>query len=507
MKCVILGDIGWQYLYHLGDEAMTEAAIDLLVERGVEQITLVAAQPAVAEEFYGHPAVKRFGFSSKWSREKLERELDSVSLRLLDDESPLHQAVRAADAVLIAGGGNMNSEHAYHLYERVALKRLAEQHGKPLFVTSQTIGPMLRPRDRELAAEIIDYATCFGAREETSYQLALELGGVPGRVVRTMDDAMMLKARDEDRRHVGHMGLSERYIVASFTSHRGTSGLSEEEYIEKIANTLDALAVRFDADVALVPHTGSLDLSVRKGDQLSNAEVAAASSSRRLKPLEMQTARQAVALTEGAILSVSTRYHPTVFGPAGRTPTASISTSYYSSVRMRGSMSNVGLKGFVVPATSWQLAEPAFAEIVDRADDYRRHIEAVSTQRNAEQSTWWDAIVASARGAAWEGGTDLREVSNFEPAGAWAEEVEHVTGVFDLFGREKVWSKWFAEDRAVAQERVAVLEERVTSLEASLERSRAASRQLEARAVAAENRRVVRLVDRLGRLALPFTRK
>lgn len=118
MKIVILGDIGWQFLYHLGDEAMTEAAIDMLKQRGVEDITLIAGKPAVAEAFYGLPAVKRAGFSSKWSRERLESHLEHVG-RILEhgtfESDTVYAAARDADAVIIAGGGNMNSDHFFHL--------------------------------------------------------------------------------------------------------------------------------------------------------------------------------------------------------------------------------------------------------------------------------------------------------------------------------------------------------------------------------------------------------
>lgn len=40
MDVVVGGDIGWRYLYHLSDEAMTEATIDVLPERGIDDMTL-----------------------------------------------------------------------------------------------------------------------------------------------------------------------------------------------------------------------------------------------------------------------------------------------------------------------------------------------------------------------------------------------------------------------------------------------------------------------------------
>ncbi|MCW4458199.1 polysaccharide pyruvyl transferase family protein [Microbacterium sp. MPKO10] len=500
MNCVVLGDIGWQYLYHLGDEAMTEAAIDLLQERGAEQVTLVAAQPHVAEKFYNRPAVARFGFSSKWSREKLERELDRVTGEMASGDSDLHKAVRKADAVIIAGGGNMNSEHAYHLYERLAFKRLAEAHSKPLFVSSQTIGPMLRPRDKELVAEIIDYAECFGAREPVSYQLAIDLGGTPGRVVQTMDDAMMLRALPADEKYVSDLGLSPKFIVGSFTSHQGDTGLTEEEYIASVTRTLDELAAKLDADVALAPHNGSLDTSARKGDQLLNDAIAEASTTGRLKSLEMPTARQVVALTERAILSISTRYHPTVFAPAAAVPTGSISLSYYSSVRMRGSMGNVGLKRYVVPATSWHVASEAFVEMAERREAYETHIGPIAESRHAYQSGWWDAIADAIKTRTWPMVENMQAVPELEPAGDWSVEVEHVTPVFDRFGQEKVWSKWFFQDRRAAWEERDRLAKQSSTLTTTV-------KDLEKKLEAAVSRKAVRAADKLGTVARRITRR
>lgn len=327
---------------------------------------------------------------------------------------------------------------------------------------------MLRPRDKELVREIIDYAQCFGTREPVSHELALSLGGEPGRVVHTMDDAMLLRADDDAREWVSTLNLPQRYVVASFAGHSGTSGIPVNEYFTKAAKLLDRLALRLDADIALAPHAGSLDSSQRGIDQLGNDAILAASTSGRLHALDMLTVRQDVALTEGAILSLSTRYHPTVFGPRAATPTASISISYYSSARMRGAMGNVGLRDFVVPSTAWDLAEDASVELVERTDEYRQALAPVIAQREAEQAAWWDAIVRTANGDSWIPVPDLAPVASFSARGAWSAEVEHVTGVFDLFGREKIWSKWFWQDAKELRKQLKDQTERLSSLQAEL---------------------------------------
>ncbi|WP_297084240.1 hypothetical protein, partial [uncultured Demequina sp.] len=79
MKVVVIGDIGWHDLYHLGDEAMTEAAVDMLRRRGIADVTLVAGEPEAAERFYGLPAVPRLGFRASWSRERNDAHLAAIT--------------------------------------------------------------------------------------------------------------------------------------------------------------------------------------------------------------------------------------------------------------------------------------------------------------------------------------------------------------------------------------------------------------------------------------------
>lgn len=514
MKCVVVGDIGWEHLYHLGDEAMTEAALSLLEARGVDEITLVAGQPEVSESFYNRPAVKRFAFGSKWDRNRLEAKLAKVTRQFDSAESPLHEAVRDADAVVIAGGGNMNSDHVHLLYERVAIARLARHTSTPLFVTSQTVGPMLRKRDQELVSEIIEIAECFGARELTTYRLALELGGDPERVIHTMDDAMMLKAHEEDFQWVDQLDLSERFVAASFTSHPGSTGLGAEEYRAQLAETLDELARRLDADVALAPHAGSLVQGHTKRDQILNEEVVAETKSGRVKALPMLTARQDVALISRSILSLSTRYHPTVFGPGLGTPTASISLSYYSSIRMRGSLRNVGMEHYVVPATSWTEIIPACEELIERTPDVRDHLSVVSEQRFGEQSAWWDAIVEAMSSRKWNRPSSLTDAKQFVATGSWSERVEAATPVFDLFGQEKIWTKWKHQDFVYERDRASSLDEQLDEERSKTKdltsRLRAADKQAREsndRAQAAESRKAVRAADALGRALGKFSKR
>lgn len=476
MKAVVLGDIGWRTLYHLGDEAMTEVAIEMLRERGVDEVVVLAGEPSVANKFYGVPAVKRIGFLGKWGRSRDEAELARVTSLLATadtaDETATFEAIRTADLVVIAGGGNMNSDHYHHLYERLAFTRIAKHYRVPLFVSSQTIGPMLRPVDQAMVAEIIEYATCFGTREGTSYAIARDLAADKAKIVQTYDDASLLQPNEASYERLKSLRSSKNpYAVASFTAHQGTTGMSGDEYEARVAALLDEIVDRFDLDVVLAPHAGSLDTSAETHDQVSNSRISEASRTGRVTALPMLTAREVVALTAQADLSISTRYHPAIFAPQTGTPTLAISLSYYSSIRMRGALSNVGLQRFVIPYTEWALVIEALDETLNNPEPLKKHLAAIPKCTRDYQNRWWDAIFDASSGDNWSSPGNLPTAHEHTPAEPWSERVEIVTPIFDMLGREKVYSKWFSQDRNSATRRAKELQTRVDEISSSVSKA------------------------------------
>ncbi|MFK4729843.1 polysaccharide pyruvyl transferase family protein [Agromyces mediolanus] len=510
MRAVVLGDIGRAQNYHLGDEAMTEAAIAQLTARGVDQLTLAAVEPETARSFYGVPAVSQTGFAWDWPRERLEAGLARLTAELEAGTAAgaLVEAVRSADFVLIAGGGNLTSEYPSHVFERVAFARIARFVGTPLLVTSQTVGPMLRERDRELVREIVDDAVVFGAREAASFELVRGLAADEERVLRTFDDGILLESDEASRDDLADLELGDRIVVASFAADRGTTAWSRADYIERVAVLLDELAVEFDAQVVLAPHTGSFDPANVRKDHAIGLEIAAAASDA-VRALPTITAREYLALLERAMLSVSTRYHPTVFAPQLGIPTVGISMSYYSSVRMRGALGALGLNRFVVPAEKWDLVAHACREAV--AGDAALLEHAAAARR--AQSAWWDALVAAAQTGTWRSGRSFMPATppEFVPEGAWSTEVETVTPLFEQLMRERVLAGWRMDDAATALRRAEERADEQLALRSSLERRiealASARAKLEAELDTARGRRAVRLADAVGDVARRIRRR
>lgn len=493
MNVVVIGDIGWHLFYHLGDEAMTEAAIDMLRSRGIDDITLVAGEPEVAQSFYGLPAVRRVRFKAHWSRARNEWRLADVARVLAEkdwDDHPIYPAIRDADAVLIAGGGNMNSRDYHLLFERVAVKRIAQHFSTPLYVTSQTVGPTLSAADTALVAEIADYAEAFGCRESTTAALMREHAAQPERIFLTLDDATALTADKSSRSSVDALVTDKPFVVASFTQHHGSIWPDRKTYYGDLAAACTEIADHNDVQVLLVPHAGTFADAELVRDQKSNARIAATAQSPRITPIRMLSARENIALIERSALSLSTRYHPTVFGPAAGVPTIGIAPSYYSSVRMRGSMRNVGLERFVLPVTSMHLLGAAAAEAIAKDPALTTALSASRDHARSFQHAWWDALCEAMRGGRGVRFSLPLDPPAYGPQGAWSTANESIVPVFDKYAQTVDQSRALA--RALEDERanVATLEADLLAVNIKLQRH-------EARVTNKIRRRASRLARRM----------
>lgn len=426
MSIVVIGDIAWRDQYHVGDEAMTEVAVAELRARGFGDITLMAGHPSVAEEMYATGAVPRFGFRRQVDRADSFRQLDDL-VETADRSHPTVAAIADAKAVVIAGGGNLNSRYFHHALDRACAARLARRFGVPVIVSSQTVGPFLREDDAELIRDLARSASLFGARERTSRAW---LGDEKG-VRHTMDDATGLRLSPQ---HVP----SARYLVGSFAPNPEASGLGDEEYVGLLGATLARLSVQLDADVLLIPHVGAFGISTGADLDVHTA-IARASGTARVRPMPLHDARSALGVMAGSILSVSTRYHPTVFAPMVGVPSIGLAMNTYSSIRMNGALENMGVRGFVAPTETVSRGgiEDMAAELIARAAEYRSHLEQVRTIRLGEFRQWWDAVAGAIVGAEATV-SDLCEVPAFEPTGSWRKTHLQVTGVSERLDAERL---------------------------------------------------------------------
>ncbi|PFG31883.1 polysaccharide pyruvyl transferase WcaK-like protein [Paramicrobacterium agarici] len=496
---------------------MTEAAIGELQSRGIADITIIAAEAAPAQKRYGVSAIDRFGFGTRWNRKRLEERYTTLVSEIANDfgtmppEDPAHailDLVRRCDAVIIAGGGNITSRYLYHVYERSVLTKLAKKFGKPLLMTSQTIGPSIDDAHLGIVAEILTSASMIGARELDSLALIGDLTAGRATAYRTLDDAFHLRADAADEEWVAALNLDDRFVVASVSPYVSNPFWSEDEYFTQMAAILDSVAAELDETVYLLPHAGSPIRDEKKHDQISHERVIKTSSSSRIYALPVMSARECLAVMKKATLAVSTRYHPIVLGQSVGTPTISIGVDAYSFVRMYGAQKNFETAELHLPArrATADAVSALSSQVAAQRRVYEQHIKAIEPVRRAEAKTWWDALVERIRESS--GGTvpSFAEVPSLKLANVEAvscsEHAAHneLSLMYDSLIRERK-AKAHTEDIVgrVGKDRD---QQRQARLAAESEIST-----LRSELVAANSRKVVRLADKLGAVVRALRRR
>lgn len=510
-RLTMIGDVGWSRFYHLGDEAMTEFAIDALRDRTDIEITLIAGEPEYAGQMYGVDAIPRIGF--KRDREpniaRMEKVLEHVetdgnrsSLKAGDPALKVIEAVRNSDAVLIAGGGNLNSMFAHHICERATLAKIARASGKPYALTSQTLGPLIYEEDRGIVHDLLAEAEFIGTRESYTTDLAEELASGAATVRRQVDDAFSLTAGDDDRAAVSDL-VDEPFILASFAEKASTPMISDADYHARLAELTRRLTDETGLRVLLVPHGGALPPAEETRDQLTDVRIARASGRETVVPTRMLTARQLVALTEQAAVVIGTRYHAAIFAGAAGVPFISLAPNLYSSIRMRGAAENVGMENYVLPLDSVNDIVATAVGIIGDRDDLTETLREQSERRRAEHRQWWDFLVAKTLGedvstAEAPGFFHAREIDN--PYVADLDVVRERLNAVQDYGLVMA-----LKDRKLAQARgeVSDLRSELKRLQSELDRARRSSEKTEAEPAV----RAARRVESTGRRAAALARR
>lgn len=399
MRVVVIGDVGIvDGMLHVGDEAMFDALVDALFARGVGSIVGISNAPAETAERYGIEAVGRIGFSGTRAdmRARFDRVLRcSAGERALPADDPVWpviDVVSDADAVAVAGGGNLASNWPMHVFERAALGAIAERTGRPLVVTGQTLGPRLDPADLELVAALLRSARLVGVREHASADVARRLGVTAERVVANRDDASFLGAGDVE--HAGGSRRPRGMILVSLSVHLG--GLHRAPTVAGLAAALDGLAGRSGLPVVFHPHFGSLDPGRLRGDEVLHDEVRDRMTTR-AELLGVGTPRTAAMLARRAAMLVTSRYHPAVFaGPAG-VPIAALAADDYTAVKLRGATGWWDQRGVLDLADAASPGDGG-TRLACVWDDRHAAREAAARLRGEAEraaSAWFDRIAAA----------------------------------------------------------------------------------------------------------------
>ena len=392
-RVLVIGDIG-QHTYHVGDEAMTIASAQALSEGGAA-VTLMTRDVGHSARYIGaavnHEAAQHEAgapyeylpfFLFPWA--PAERELTLAAFECVLTElhadrerpsvtelvalpqvqalpevlHPLEQTVErmvefadsiaAMDAIVVSGGGNLNSRYGWLLYERAAAVRAAEHAGVPVYVTGQSLGPVLSPEDAQVLERMLRTARSVTVRERSSLAWCRERGidarlsvddatdypvASPARTLHYAEGVSAGQALDE---------LPERYVCVTVNE-------CTEQQAQQIARLLDNMWREHGyAPVFLShfgdpqnPESGDIQVHQRIAEQLSPSTPATL--------LPILHADQSITVHRAAAFTLTSRYHPAVFSAAAGIPVLALVPDAFTQMRVGGALNLYGLGEFTLP--------------------------------------------------------------------------------------------------------------------------------------------------------------
>ena len=392
-RVLVIGDIG-QHTYHVGDEAMAIASAQALSEGGAA-VTLMTRDVGHSARYIGaavnHEAAQHeagapyeylpfllfpwapaereltlAAFECVLTELHADRERPSVTeLSVLPQVQalpevlhPLEQtvermvefadAIATMDAVVVSGGGNLNSRYGWLLYERAAAVRAAEHAGVPVYVTGQSLGPVLNPEDAQVLERMLRTARSVTVREHSSLAWCRERGidarlsvddatdylpASPARTLHYAEGVSAGQALDE---------LPERYVCVTVNE-------CTEQQAQQIACLLDSMWREHGYAPVFLSHygdpqdptNGDIQAHQRIAEQLSPSTPATL--------LPILHADQSVTVHRGAAFTLTSRYHPAVFSAAAGIPVLALVPDAFTQMRVGGALRQYGLGEFTLP--------------------------------------------------------------------------------------------------------------------------------------------------------------
>lgn len=398
MTVLMIGDIGvLAGMFHIGDEAMFEAARDELGARGVSVLGISSA-PSESAARYGIPAIGRLGFVG------LDRPAARARAGLLcqaaageatlDADDPAQEVLahlESATGVLNAGGGNLASRWPVHIDERATLAAMARARGLPVVVTGQTFGPDLDGSDIDILAEMLRAAALVSVREPDSAALVRGWGTTPELGV---DDASFLgldpiptPAGDESAPEPGGVLVSLSGWFA---------GRPADVVEARIAGLADAAAATV-GPVSFHAHFGPVDPEAPPAGDASLHERVRARMTQSSRVIPTGDSSGAARLARSASLLITSRYHPAVFAAPAGVPVMGLSADRYTRIKLGGVLGH------------W--SQDAVVDMDDLADApghlerlwaRRAHVAAAAADRMPRHRDaarqWWDRVAVTLGG-------------------------------------------------------------------------------------------------------------
>jgi polysaccharide pyruvyl transferase WcaK-like protein len=156
--------------------------------------------------------------------------------------------------LLILGGGGILFDAEVEIYLREVL--LAHEHEVPVLVYAISAGPLTRSASRTLVKAALDPVAVLTVRDRLSQHL-LESVGITRDITVTADPALLLEPEPAAADVLAREGIDRRgqWLIGVSVREPGVAApdLDPDQYHALLANAIDYLIERFDADIVFVP--------------------------------------------------------------------------------------------------------------------------------------------------------------------------------------------------------------------------------------------------------------
>ncbi len=365
LRLCVTGSFG---CHDVGDEAMLTEDLHYLVHHlrlSRTSIDLIGRDAKYVAEFHHHPLehchssreLEHFFCQPASGHRGLRGQL-AARWRAWRGDRPrldarLAEAVERCDALLITGGGTVNTRDRLgkSLKRMHGLVMLFHRRGIPIFMSGQTIGPLgVEPSHDALARELVAALDVLTVRDNSYSRHYLEtIGAQPKRFVETFDDAYTLPHQDAELPEQVASFVADGDCVAINT----TSYTSETaEHHQFVAGLCEHLVRHHGLKVVLVG-TAAVDY-----DRLGRVEERLPNDirARTLRP-DLRAWRDAPLkkLISCCRLAVGGRYHFIVFAGTSDTPFVGMCGNHYSYIKQNGFARQIDLERFILTeAETWQ---------------------------------------------------------------------------------------------------------------------------------------------------------
>lgn len=274
--------------------------------------------------------------------------------------------------LLISGGGSLlqdaTSRRSLKYY--AALLDIAERSNIPSYIYANGVGPVTDPKNRRIAARVVDNAGFVSVRDADSSAELKRIGSARNDVAVTADPAFLIKPYDERKLHrtLSRIGAPERYFAVSL---RPLNDGNLPDLPERMAEICSGISSSLGLSPIVLPMQETEDR------QICERFCASYRGKTATVIYSPENASECIAVLSRASFLIGMRLHSIIFASSAETPVIGI----VYDPKIESMMKSLDQEYFVRP-TAEEL--PKIAEMAMRITENRPQIAAKLCGRAAE---------------------------------------------------------------------------------------------------------------------------